>query len=286
MTDPPALSVVVVAYGSPELLELCLEALGSGLPVLVIDNSSRADVHDVVAKHGHRYADAGSNLGFAAGVNRALGELGPAHGDVLLLNPDAQVTSQVARALQHRMRAAGRERVACVSPRLTRGDGSTERVEWPFPTPWRAWLEAVGLGRLRREPGFLIGAVLLLRSEAIDEIGPFDERFFLYAEETDWQRRASNAGYSVLACNELIATHTGAGTSTNIDRREAMFHAASERYIRRWFGTTGWWIWRTGAIVGAAVRCVTGPDRDRQRLRLVAYLRGPERFERATGRPT
>lgn len=285
MTDTAALNVVVVAYGSPELLDLCFEALGSGLPVLVIDNSSRSDVRDVVNKHGHRYVDAGRNLGFAAGVNGALTELGPAHGDVLLLNPDAQVTSQVARALQQRMRAAGHDRVACASPRLTRDDGSAERVEWPFPTPWRAWLDAIGFGRARRAPGFLIGAALLLRGEAIDDIGPFDERFFLYAEETDWQRRATNAEWLVLACPELSASHTGAGTSTSSERREAMFHAASERYIRKWFGSTGWGIWRTGAIAGAAVRCATGPNRARQRKRLLAYLRGPVRWEQAIGRP-
>ena len=93
--------------------------------------------------------------------------------------------------------------------------GSVARVEWPFPTPAGSWVEAVGLGSLRRRVDFLIGAVLLIRSEALDDVGPFDEEFFLYAEEIDWQRRARTRGWQVALCREVTATHVGAGTGGN-----------------------------------------------------------------------
>jgi len=285
VTDLPALNVVVVAYGSPELLDRCLRALGQDIPVLVIDNSSSDRVHEVVAAHSCHYVDPGRNSGFAAGVNRAMAELGPGHGDVLLLNPDAEVTGEVVSALQRTMHADGSERVACVSPSLTRDDGSQERVVWPFPTPWRAWIEAFGLGALGTRAGFVIGAVLLLRGEAIDAIGLLDERFFLYAEETDWQRRAASAGWSALTDTTLNARHTGAATSEDSDKREAIFHASAERYIRKWYGPVGWWIWRAGVVVGAGVRALTGPNRTRQRLRLRIYLRGPMLWEQEKARP-
>ncbi len=64
----------------------------------------------------------------------------------------------------------------------------------------------MGLGRLRRRVDFVIGSVLLVRSEALDEVGPFDEQFFLYAEETDWQRRARDLGW---ACGPLPRGHRG-----------------------------------------------------------------------------
>jgi len=286
MTGTPALNVVIVAYGSPDLLGRCLNALGDGLPVLVIDNSSSEKVREVVAHHGGRYVDSQRNVGFAAGVNRALAELGPAHGDVLLLNPDAQVSAEVARALQDAMRTPGNERVACVSPALTRDDGSPERVEWPFPTPARAWLDALGLGALRRGPGFLIGAVLLLRREAIDEVGTFDERFFLYAEETDWQRRAARAGWSVRSCPALAAKHSGAGTSSDDRARQAMFHASVERYIRKWHGAAGWQIFRSAVMFGAGIRWIVTSQRAFQRDRFNRYRRGPVRCAALISRPT
>jgi GT2 family glycosyltransferase len=283
MNPPPALNVVTVAYGAPDLVARCLTALGDGLPVLVIDNSSSSEVRDIAAAHGSRYVDAGANLGFAAGVNRALVELGPTHGDVLLLNPDARVSSEMLRELQKVMRADGNERVACVSPALARDDGTPERVEWPFPSPQRVWLEAFALGKLWTQPQFVIGAVLLLRSEAVDDVGMFDERFFLYAEETDWQRRASNRGWSALVSRTLVASHTGAGTSSDENLRTAVFHASAERYIRKWYGNVGWQTFRAGVMLGAGLRwAVTGQPA--QRDRLVRYKRGPIRCAEPTNR--
>ena len=243
--------------------------------MLVVDNSSSTEVREVVGNHHGRYVDSGANVGFAAGVNRALAELGPAHGDVLLLNPDAQISTEVARSLQEAMRAHGNERVACVSPALTRDDGSQERVEWPFPTPARAWLDALGLGSVQRAPGFLIGAILLLRREAIDEVGAFDERFFLYAEETDWQQRAVRAGWSVQCCSALTARHSGAGTSSDEQARQARFHASVERYIRKWHGTAGWQVFRAAVMFGAGVRWLDTGQRALQRDRFDRYRRGP-----------
>jgi len=255
--------------------------LDDELPVLVIDNSSSAKVREVAARPACRYVDAGANIGFAAAVNRALAELGPAHGDVLLLNPDAYITGGTARALQAAMHEHGNERVACMSPALMRDDGSRERVIWPFPSPQRVWLEVCGLGKLWRQDGFLNGAVLLLRAEAIDEVGPFDERFFLYAEETDWQQRAAALGWSGRARLDLVAGHTGAGTSTDGDRRQTMFHASAERYIRKWYGPRGWQVFRAGAMLGAAIRWMVTDDRAAQRDRFVRYARGPVRVAEA-----
>jgi len=184
MSQLPALNVVIVAYGPPHLLERCLTALGSELATVVIDNSSNDSVRDIAVAHGCHYVDPGRNLGFAAGVNRGLAELGPARGDVLLLNPDALIPGATAIALQRALRAPGSERLACAAPMLEQTVGQPERVEWPFPSPTRAWLDAFGLGAWWRRSAFVIGAVLLLRDEAIDDVGSFDERFFLYAEET------------------------------------------------------------------------------------------------------
>ena len=278
MDDP---HVIIVAYGAPEPLERCLTALEGHTEVLVVDNSSSPAVRSVVAEHGATYLDPHENLGFGAGVNLALQRLtARPQGDVLLLNPDAAIAPADLRKLSAHLRRPGNERVGALSPRLVHADGSAERVEWPFPSPSRAWSIALGLSSLgRRSDSFVIGAALLLRGEAIREVGLFDERFFLYAEETDWQRRALDLGWRSGMCEEAVATHLGSGTSGDPVRREVLFHAAQETYIRKWFGTPGWWSYRTAVCVGGIARVVMlGGDRRSAAFRRTRlYIRGPRK---------
>jgi GT2 family glycosyltransferase len=247
--------------------------------VTVIDNSSSVHVAAVAARHDAEYLDAGANRGFAAGVNIALKRLEanpPAN--VLLLNPDAVIQPEDVNTLV--AYAGSSDRLAAAAPRLVERGGGDQRVAWPFPSPWRAWLEAFGLGRfLGFGPHFVIGAVLLLDWRAIREIGAFDERFFLYCEETDWQRRAADSGWRSGMCAEAVAVHAGAGTSDDPARREALFHASHETYIRKWFGASGWWAYRAAAGIGAAVRAVLlrGERRSLARRRAAIYVRGPRR---------
>ena len=185
--------MVVVAYGDPEPLRRNLECLADTQRLLLVDNSSSAATAAIAATLGARYIDPGENLGFAAAVNRALGVLDVGRCDVLLLNPDASVEPASVEALRRRLHEA--QDLACVAPAQSRpGTGVPSIVRWPFPTPGRAWGEALGLGRLEavRSPdkGYLVGSVLLVRGTALREVGGFDEGFFLYAEEADWQRRA------------------------------------------------------------------------------------------------
>ncbi len=109
-------------------------------------------------------------------------------------------------------------------------------MEWPFPSPWNAWLEAAGLGRFEGGGSYVIGSVLLLRAEALAQVGGFDERFFLYAEETDWAYRAHRLGWRHTVARGVWALHEGAATSTDVRLREAHFHASQERYLRKHFG--------------------------------------------------
>ncbi len=257
VTDP---HVLVVAYGPPTLLDGCLAGLQGQLPVTVVDNSSLPGTREVAERHDARYVDAGANLGFAGGVNVGLGVLAKTEGpgvDVLLLNPDARVSPEGVRAMQERAHAS--PRTACVgATQVDPATGTPARVFWPFPTPLGAWVEAVGLGRLRRRRDFVIGSLLLLRADALADIGPLDERYFLYSEETDWQKSARARGWDV-AVAEVTSTHVGAGTGGDPAVREGHFHASLERFVRKHHGRTGWLVFRSGMLLGAAVRALILP---------------------------
>jgi GT2 family glycosyltransferase len=278
---PPAPPVVavVVAYGAPQLLDECLASLSGGPPVVVVDNSCDPEVRSVATRHDVTFIDPGTNLGFAGGVNTGMS--GRADADVLLVNPDATITPDDIAVLCRCLHAD--DRLACVAPRqVSPATGETDRVAWPFPTPLGAWVEAVGLGRLRRRADFLIGSVLLLRSTALDGVGAFDEQFFpLYAEEADWQRRARQLGWSVRLCAEATATHVGAGTGGDPRRREVYFHAGQERYIRKHHGRVGWAIYRAAAVAGALPRALllSGERRQLAAGRLRLYWHGPTQVQ-------
>jgi len=271
--------VIVVSYNDVDALRKALAAL-NGVDILVVDNSANLGVKAAAAEAGAAYVNSGGNVGFARAVNLGIDR---AHGrDVVLVNPDAEVSAQTVHALVERMHAP-RSRVAAVAPSLTEQDGRQQRVRWPFPTPAGAWLQAAGLGRLRSDAhGFLVGAVLALSASAIERIGGFDGTFFLYGEETDWERRAIDDGWSVVLAEDQLASHVGGGSSPEQWRREVHFHAGGERYIRKWFGWPGWASYRLATIVGAVVRSVLlrGARRAEAARRLVLYLHGPMRRER------
>jgi GT2 family glycosyltransferase len=282
MTDSsrPPLEVVVVAYGPPAPLVGCLEALAGAFAPIVVDNSSLAATKTLVEAHGGRYIDAGSNLGFGAGVNLALRNLSHPHADVLLLNPDATINPDDVLRLQDRLHAD--PSLACIAPaQIDPASGESVRVYWPLPTPAGSWLEAAGLGSLRAGHGFVIGSILLLRAQAILDVGLFDEQFFLYAEETDWEMRARDKGWTVAMFPGVVATHIGAGTGGSRAQREAYFYASHERLIRKHYGPTGWHVYRAANVVGAALRGVLLPgERGRKsRFRLGLYLKGPAKAE-------
>lgn len=279
---PP--EVVVVAYGSPAMVRDALAPLAGKYPITVVDNSSLPEIREVTELAGGRYLDPGRNGGFAAGVNHALAHRQVPGADVLLLNPDAVVTPEDVQTLHRALHSA--PGIASVGPEQVDDDGTRARVVWPFPSPAATWLEAVGLARLRRTPAersFVIGSVLLLNAAAVEDVGRFDERFFLYAEETDWAYRAVRSGWRHAVVPEAHALHLGGATSSDPTRRETHFHASQERYLRKHHGRAGWTLARAGAVVGAAARSVAlrGEGRELARRRLRLYLTGPVRAESA-----
>ena len=271
--------IVVVGFHGASALRACLAPLTPHFAVTVVDNSSDPQVRAVALDTGAEYRDPGRNGGFSAGVNTALRELLPGpERDILLLNPDAVIQPEGVFELSAALHASD-ERTGTLTPALRTMDGRPQRAMWPFPSPGRAWLEAVGLGRLNRAEDFAVGTALLLRWEAVVDVGLFDEGFFLYAEETDWQRRAHDRGWCSALATSVVVRHVGGGTSADPLRREVLFHAGTETYLRKWFGRRGWALYRAAVLAGAVPRAMLLPARRREAAvyRRNLYRRGPRR---------
>ena len=168
VTARRGVEVVVVAYGRPDLLEASLQPVRS-FPVTVVDNSSSPDVADVCERLGVRYLDPGHNGGFGAGVNHALDRRLDPDADVLLLNPDAVIARDDVAAPPRGVARRSHARLRRARP------GRRSRPPEPgllaLSLARRAWLTAAGLGRLAASTGFVIGSVLMMRREALAQVG-------------------------------------------------------------------------------------------------------------------
>ena len=286
LTEHRGVTVIVVAYGPARALDDALRALQGRFPVIVVDNGSSAQAREVAGEAGATYVDPGRNLGFAGGVNLALAHRTAPDDDVLLLNPDARITPADLERLRDALHAD--PALACVAPGLVDPvSAEASRAHWPWHTPGASWAEAVGLARRRLDSGryFLSGAVLLISGAALADVGPFDERFFLYNEEEDFQRRALARRWRVRLCPDVTAFHRQGGTDRDPERHRARLHAAIERYVRKWYGPAGWALYRSGMVAGQGVRSLVrhGPARHNATRLLWLYLRGPDRVARRTG---
>jgi GT2 family glycosyltransferase len=222
MADDAA--VVVVTYDALPWIEDCLASV-RGEQVVVVDNGSR---DGTVALVRERFPEAriveSENRGLGAGWNAGIRETASRY--VLLLNADAWLREDaLARLVAF---ADERPRAAVVGPRLLNPDGTLQRSVRGFPTLWRLATEYFFLRKLApgtralnafyaggfdhdevREAEFVMGACMLVRRDAIEEVGPLDEEFFLFSEETDWCYRFRQAGWEVLFFPGAECVHVG-----------------------------------------------------------------------------
>ncbi len=275
----PLLSVVIVSFNTRDTTLKCLRELQSDLAqlsdeaeVFVVDNASHDGSPKAIRAEfpGVHLLESGTNEGFGPANNRAFDM---ARGEFfLLLNSDAFVHSGAIGTLVDFLRDPQNERVGGVGPRLLNKDGTLQASCWKFPSPARAWLEALGVARVfsahpklgdyyrwshdtRREVDFVIGACLLVRREVWEEVGGFDPEFFLYAEETDWQKRMLSHGWKIAFCPDALVTHLGgASGAADANKTSNLFWQGQERFISKHFGARGWLLFRGALFVGSLAR--------------------------------
>ncbi|HDN79324.1 MAG TPA: glycosyltransferase family 2 protein [Chloroflexi bacterium] len=245
---PDNLAVIIVSYNVRSFLEKCLSSLLDELnsadfkaSTYVIDNASSDGSPELVRK---RFPSVNlianeSNLGFAAANNLVMRELlkEPAPPDYFfLLNPDTQVCQGAICKLLNFME--NHPVVAVAGPKLLNPDGSLQHSAFRFPGLMQVFLDFFPLhhriassplnGRYPRrlyERGkpfpvdHPLGAAMMVRREAVEQVGLMDEGFFMYCEEIDWCIRFRKAGWQIYCVPEAeIVHHIARSTSQFQDR--------------------------------------------------------------------
>jgi N-acetylglucosaminyl-diphospho-decaprenol L-rhamnosyltransferase len=265
--------VVVVSFNSRGHLRACVEPLAGaeGVHVIVVDNASTDGSLEAIADLPVAAIALDENRGFAYGCNTGW-HRGNAK-SVAFLNPDAQIDTITLGRLECVLddRAVG-----LVAPKLLHADGSVDISQHRFPTLISTYARALFLHRLfpgaswaaddikepvayeaPSSPDWIGGACLLIRRSLLEELGGFDEGFFMYCEDVDLCRRIRDAGLDVRYEPSAVAFHEG-GRSTPKGSMLPVFAASRVRYVAKHRGSAAAAVERIGLTLGAVIRMVIG----------------------------
>jgi len=299
------LSVIIVNWNVRLLLERCLQSVTASAQhgeltceVVVVDNASTDGSPEMVQRlfPAVQLISSGANLGFTRannlGATRASGRY------LLFLNPDTEVVSDALAAMVAYMDQ--HPDVGLLGPKLLFPDGRVQPSRRRFPTLATAFLESTvvqqwlpqnrALDRyyvhdrsddIEQDVDWVVGACMLIRRQAWEQVGPLDERFFMYSEELDWCRRLKSAGWRVVYLpSASVVHHEGQSSAQVVPARHIYFQSSKVLYFRKHHGA-----WAGGCLrvflLGTYVyqlcleglKWLLGHKRSLRRERITAYLR-------------
>ena len=303
-TAPAAdLATVIVNWNTADLLDGCLASVAEHTPeglvndVVVVDNASEDGSVELVRRRwpSVRVIANDENVGFCRANNQAIRVTDAPV--VLLINSDARLTDGCLEAMLGHL--ARDPRAAVVGPRLVYGDGSFQRWtagqaldlrtcanhflgldRWSDRRPSLASVYLAHDTPTPFRPGWVSSAVMLLRRDALDEIGLLDERIFVYMDDVDLCQRATDADWHVWYAADATAVHLMGATTRRVTGKAS---PEALRALNRWYGRRH----GSGAVralraveaVGFAGRAaaygirslVPGADRDADRRQAAAH---------------
>ncbi len=299
------LSIIIVNWNVRELLRGCLLSLSGDEMGLVPGLTSEVVVVDCASSDGSaemvrrefpwvRLMASDENLGYARGNN--LGVAQAAGRYLLLLNPDVEVVGDALATMVHYLDE--QPSVGVLGPALRYPDGSLQSSRRRFPTLATAFCESTLLHQwfpnnhvarryhLADRPAdapqavdWLVGAALMIRREAWQQVGPLDEGFFMYFEELDWCRRCRAAGWEIHYLPTAHVVHYEGKSSEQVSTARAIhFERSKIRYFRKYYGA-GWALVIRLFLLGTFVfqlceeslKWVIGHKRGLRRERVASY---------------
>ena len=271
------LSVIVLNWNTADETLACLESIYSqvhrhAIEVIVADNASSDRSREVVPQ---RFPQAtlvahSTNLGFCAGNNRAVAASSGRY--VLFLNSDTVVAKGALDSLVNF--ADANPDVGIVGPKLLNLDGSLQYSCRRFPNLGAGFFRNTPLGRLLpqnrfttdylmsdwdhasvRDVDWVSGAALMIRREALEELGGFDESFYMYCEDVDLCYRAHQASWRVVYFPDAVIYHIIGRASNKVPTRMTyMFHRSMYRFYRKHYARTTPFYIRPIILPGLALR--------------------------------
>jgi GT2 family glycosyltransferase len=252
------LDIVVVNYNSTDYLLNCLKSIydsmnGNPINVLIQDNGSEDDVDRVLQVFPQvRLAKSSNNMGFAKAINKGLDQCESPY--IAIINPDTMVLDDCFHeVLEYMEKNPG---VGIVGPKVLDVGGTVQGSARAFPTPLTAFFgRNTILTKLfpnnsitRRnvltkrcangkpiEVDWVSGACMVLRREAIDDVGLMDPRFFLYWEDADWCRRMWAKGWKVVYYPQPSLIHYVGGSSSKTPIRSLVeFHKNCYKFFNKY----------------------------------------------------
>jgi GT2 family glycosyltransferase len=298
------ISIIIVNWNVKDLLRDCLRSVQAALAaapqlaaeIIVVDSASGDGSPQMVRDEfpQAQLIASETNLGYAGGNNAGAAAAQGRH--LFLLNPDTVVQPDALARLVEFMTA--HPQAGAVGPQLRWPDGAVQSSRRRFPTHGSLFWESTLLGQwfprnrhARRyhcadlpadrpqRVDWVVGAAILIRREAWQQVGPIDEGYFMYFEETDWCRRAAAAGWEIHYRPEAIVTHfEGQSSGQVLAARTLRFQRSKLRYTRKYFGAgwaiaLRWFLWATFAFQWAeeSAKWLIGHRRDLRRQRMNAY---------------
>lgn len=252
------LSIIIVSWNVRDLLRECLVSVDAGrreleLEVIVVDSASSDGSTEMVANEFPwvKIVPEMENVGFSRGNNLGISQAKGRH--LLLLNPDTQLKAGALSQMVDYLDS--KPAIGALGPKLLFPDGSIQSSRRRFPTLATGffestWLQSIAPRSLLRnyyvldrpddavsEVDWVMGACLLVRREACEEVGPLDEGYFMYSEEMEWQRRIKDAGWKVVYYpTARVIHHEGKSSEQVVARRHITFQRSKLRYYRQYHG--------------------------------------------------
>jgi N-acetylglucosaminyl-diphospho-decaprenol L-rhamnosyltransferase len=293
------LSIVIVSWNTRDLLDNCLTSVFADFPenemeVWVVDNAS-TDGSSEMVKHsfpGVNLIENRRNIGFAQANNQAIRQSKSQY--ILLLNPDTKILPGALRKMLQYMQAS--PRVGASGPKILNPDRTLQTSSYPIPTLSREFWRLMHLDKIwpygvydmsrwapkkNRKVDILLGACLLMRKEALDDVGVLSEDYFMYTEEVDICYRLGRKRWEIYWLPEAEIIHYG-GQSTSQVSREMFIHLYQSKilFFKKHYGNTSAFLYKLILLFVSLVRLAftpvalfTSSPRREERLELVHNYR-------------